>query len=367
MISSEWVSDRNNNVKHKNPTLDDVARQAGVSYQMVSRVLNGSAHVAEATRARVEDAIKTLNYVPNRMAQQLAGKRGCTLGLITASLGFHAPSQIASAIKGVAGQCGYNVLIAMTDQQHATGLQDALNELKAQRVEGVIINLPLEAESAAQIVAANPELLCLFLDVPPDAGVFHVMFNPGDGMRASVDHLYRLGHRDFALLAGPQESVSARQRLVSWQQALEHYGLQPVATAQGDWSAASGYRCIVTMREAQVAFTAVLVANDQMALGAVSALQQQQLAVPEHVSVIGYDDTEDSAYFLPALTTVSQDFNRLGQEAVNRLLARLAQGGAARGQSMMLPTHLVVRHSITPCAGRYYARHRRGLTARPDR
>ena len=82
-----------------------------------------------------------------------------------------------------------------------------------------------------------------------------------------------------------------------------------------------------------------------MALGVISALQQQQLAVPEHVSVIGYDNTEDSAYFLPALTTVSQDFNRLGQEAVNRLLARLGQGGGAEGQSIMLPTHLVTRHS----------------------
>ncbi|BAE75027.1 Lactose operon repressor [Sodalis glossinidius str. 'morsitans'] len=203
-------------MKHKNATLDDVARHAGVSYQTVSRVLNGSAHVADATRARVNEAIRTLNYVPNRMAQQLAGKRGCTLGLITASLGFHAPSQIASAIKGVAGQRGFSVLIAMADPQHEIGLQDALNELKAQRVERVIINLPLAAESAAAIVADNSELVCLFLDVPTDAGVFHVMFNPGDGTRASVDHLYRLGHRHFALLAGPQDSVSARLRLDSW-------------------------------------------------------------------------------------------------------------------------------------------------------
>nr|WP_243466062.1 substrate-binding domain-containing protein [Sodalis glossinidius] len=80
---------------------------------------------------------------------------------------------------------------------------------------------------------------------------------------------------------------------------------------------------MVTMLKAQASFSAVLVSNDQMALGAISALHQQPLAVPEHVSVIGYDDTEDSAYFLPALTTVSQDFDRLGQEAVNRLLARL--------------------------------------------
>ncbi|RLR17435.1 hypothetical protein D8L93_09240 [Sodalis-like symbiont of Bactericera trigonica] len=131
----------------------------------------------------------------------------------------------------------------MADPQHEIGLQGALNELKAQRVEGVIINLPLAAKSAAAIVADNPELVCLFLDVPPDAGVFHVMFNPGDGTRASVEHLYRLGHRHFALL-------------------------------EGDWSAASGFHCMVAMLKAQASFSAVLVANDQMALGAISALHQ---------------------------------------------------------------------------------------------
>ncbi|NDL65755.1 LacI family DNA-binding transcriptional regulator [Acerihabitans arboris] len=332
-------------MKPKNATLDDVARHAGVSYQTVSRVLNRSAHVAEPTRLRVEQAIGALNYVPNRMAQQLAGRRSPTLGLVTTSLGFHAPSQIASAIELHANQLGFTLLIAMVDAQRGEGVQAALNELKAQRVDGVILNLPLEAAQAEEVVNRNPDLSCLFLDVPPDAGVFHVMFNPDDGTRASVDHLYRLGHRRFGLLSGPLSSVSARLRLHSWQRSLKEYGLDPVEYREGDWSAESGYCRALEMTRNADAFSALLVGNDQMALGVFSALSRQQIGVPAQISVIGYDDTRDSAFFLPPLTTVSQDFNRLGREAVTRLVAHLGNGGRESPASMMLPTHLVARNS----------------------
>lgn len=332
-------------MKAKNATLDDVALQAGVSYQTVSRVLNGSAHVSAATRAKVDAAITALNYVPNRIAQQLAGKRSYTLGLVTTSLGFHAPSQIASSIKYFANQQGFNVLIAMIDEQQDQGLQASLNELKAQRVDGAIINLPLSAPAAETLVKHNRDIPCLFLDVPPDARVFHVMFNPQDGTRASVDHLYQQGHRKFALLSGPLTSVSARLRLQSWQQALAAHKLAPIVSGEGDWSAKSGYYQMLEMTRCPAAFSAVLVGNDQMALGVFSALQQLHLAVPAQISVIGYDDTEDSAFFLPALTTVSQDFNQLGKEAVTRLIASLRGANGNGSGSVMLPTHLVVRQS----------------------
>ncbi|MEA9392478.1 LacI family DNA-binding transcriptional regulator [Acerihabitans sp. TG2] len=332
-------------MKPKNATLDDVARRAGVSYQTVSRVLNQSAHVTDATRAKVADAIRALNYVPNRMAQQLAGKRGFTLGLVTISLGLHAPAQIASALKYYASQQGFNVLIALADGDAGGGLQRALDELQAQRVDGVMLNLPLDAQQAQQVAADNPRLPCLFLDVPPSVQVFHVIFNPNDGTRASVEHLYRQGHRSFGLLSGPLASVSARLRLESWQRTLQEYGLAPAICRQGDWSAQSGYHCTLEMTRNPDAFTALLVGNDQMALGALSALQQLRLDVPARISLIGYDDTRDSAFFLPSLTTVSQDFDCLGREAVNRLVAYINDGPRQGAQSLVLPTQLVIRGS----------------------
>ncbi len=207
-------------MKSKSATLEDVARHAGVSYQTVSRVLNKSANVSEATRRKVEEAIAHLRYVPNRLAQQLVGKQSMTLGLVTTSLALHAPSQVAAAVKRYANLDGYQVLISMIDENVCQGIQDSINELKSQLVDKVIINVPLETQEAEKIAADNDDILCLFLDVDPYSSVFNVSFNPADGTRASVKYLYELGHRDIALLAGPECSVSARLRLKSWLETL---------------------------------------------------------------------------------------------------------------------------------------------------
>ncbi|VDZ84044.1 Lactose operon repressor [Kluyvera intermedia] len=127
-------------MKTKAATLADVARHANVSYQTVSRVLNNSANVSAKTRKKIELAIAELKYVPNRVAQQLVGKESKTLGLVTTSLALHAPSQIAAAVKKYASEQGYQVLISMIDDGSDSSIQYAINELKSQRVERMIIN-----------------------------------------------------------------------------------------------------------------------------------------------------------------------------------------------------------------------------------
>ncbi len=189
-------------MKSKSATLEDVARHAGVSYQTVSGVLNKSANVSEATRRKVEKSIEALRYVPNRLAQQLVGKESQTVGLVTISLAWHAPSQVAAAVKRYANLEGYQVLISMIDESVNQSIQDSINELKSQRVDKVIINVPLETEQAQKIAADNDDIVCLFLDVDPYSSVFNVSFNPADGTRASVKYLYEMGHREIALLAG---------------------------------------------------------------------------------------------------------------------------------------------------------------------
>ncbi len=328
-------------MKSKSSTLEDVARYAGVSYQTVSRVLNKSANVSEATRLKVEQAIDVLRYVPNRLAQQLVGKQSFTLGLVTTSLALHAPSQIAASVKKYAHQAGYQVLISMIDEDVNQSIQDSINELKSQRVDRVIINIPLESAEAEHIYENNRDILCLFLDVDPGSPVFNVCFNPADGSRASVEYLLELGHRDFALLAGPEESVSSRLRLQSWQDTLREKGLAPVTVIHGDWSAKSGYYNALHILRETPQFTAMLVGNDQMALGVISALHQHNVAIPEQVSIIGYDDTYDSAFFHPALTTVSLDLDLQSKEAVERLLATKNDVS----ESTLLPAKLVVRNS----------------------
>lgn len=319
-------------------TLDDVAQLAGVSYQTVSRVLNRSQQVSLRTREKVEAAMQQLNYVPNRVAQQLAGKATRTLGLATSDLALMAPAQIASAIQQRAASAGYHLVIAMDSGNDAAA---TVNELLAQRVDGLLINLPLEAEAAQQIQRLCGSKPVLFLDVEPHAAVAQCQYPNDAGARAAVEHLVALGHRQIGLLNGPQRSVSARQRENAWREALAGHQLTPHCSLRGDWSAQSGYQALMAQLPTNLP-QALLVANDQMALGAMRALHQYGVAIPGEISVIGYDDTAESAWYQPPLTTVRQDLHALGAQSVERMLARL-QGREPENDALK-PT-LVIRET----------------------
>lgn len=329
-------------MKAKSTTLYDVAQSAGVSYQTVSRVINQAGNVSEKTRKKVESAMAALNYVPNRVAQQLAGKPGHTIGLATSDLSLHAPSQIAAAIKSRAGEERFNVVISMTEQSGASAARAAINNLLAQRVDGLIVNIPLQDEEAQSLMTLCQEVPLLFLDVSPQLDANSVIFDPDEGARLGVNHLLTLGHRAIALLAGPQSSVSARLRFEGWQQALAQQQLQPTAVIEGDWSALSGYQQVTRLLNEGTQPGALLVANDQMALGALRAITEAGLKVPHDISVIGYDDTADSACFIPPLTTIRQDFRTLGKNSVARLIEMIQQPDVPM-RSDLLPVSLVIR------------------------
>ncbi|WP_276725456.1 LacI family DNA-binding transcriptional regulator [Pantoea septica] len=300
-------------------TLDDVARLAGVSYQTVSRVLNHSQQVSPRTRAKVEAAMQQLNYVPNRVAQQLAGKATRTLGLATSDLALMAPAQIASAIQQRASRDGYHLVIAMRSYNSAA---ETVNELLAQRVDALMVNLPLTAAEAEQIQTLCGDKPAIFMDVEPQAQVAQCQYSNARGARAAVEHLIALGHRQIGLLNGPAQAISAQLREAAWREALAAHRLTPFCTLRGDWSAQSGYQAMLQQLPDRLP-QALLVANDQMALGAMRALHQHGVAIPGDISVVGYDDTAESAWYQPPLTTVRQDLQALGEQCVETLLARL--------------------------------------------
>ncbi|NIF57939.1 LacI family DNA-binding transcriptional regulator [Enterobacter sp. Ap-916] len=327
-------------MKAKSVTLYDVAELAGVSYQTVSRVINQASHVSAKTRQKVEAAMKALNYVPNRVAQQLAGKLSQTLGLATTTLSLHAPSQIAAAIKSKAGELQFNVMISMVEQPGVDAACAAVNSLLAQRVDGLIVNIPLEAAEVAAVQAACGDVPVLFLDVSPEVSANHIVTDAASGADLAVEHLVTLGHRHIALLAGPENSVSARLRLEGWQRTLAEHQLAPAAFLRGDWSSLSGYQQVSQLLRDDQKPTAILVANDQMALGTLRAIHEAGFVVPQDISVIGFDDTEDSACFLPPLTTIRQDFRLLGEASVNGMVALIHQGGEL---AALQPVSLVER------------------------
>ncbi|MES0266695.1 LacI family DNA-binding transcriptional regulator [Citrobacter sedlakii] len=327
-------------------TLYDVADYAGVSYQTVSRVVNQASHVSARTREKVEAAMAELNYIPNRVAQQLAGKQTQLIGVATANLALHAPSQIVAAIKSRADQSGASVVISMVERSGVDACKAAVHNLLAQRVSGLIINYPLDEDDAIAVAAACGNVPVLFLDVSDQSPINSIIFSHDDGARLGVEHLVQHGHQRIALLAGPQTSVSARLRLAGWHKHLARYQLQPVAQQEGDWSAMSGYLQSQRMLNAGTIPGAMLVANDQMALGAMRAISEFGLRVATDISVIGYDDTEDSACYIPPLTTIRQDFALLGQTSVDRLI-QLSRG-ASTGGNQLLPVTLVERKTVQP-------------------
>ncbi|RPH22514.1 LacI family DNA-binding transcriptional regulator [Buttiauxella warmboldiae] len=331
-------------MKTKSMTLYDVAKHAAVSYQTVSRVINQAEHVSEKTRRKVEAAMQALNYVPNRVAQQLAGKLSHTLGLVTSNLSWHAPSQIAAAIKSRASHLHFNVVMSMIEQPDLSACKNAVNGLLAQRVDGLIVNIPLEDEQAQAIARMCGRVPVLFVDVSPELATHSITFDAAAGSHLAVEHLIEQGHQQIALLCGPQDSVSARLRQQGWQQALAQHHLNAVAQLRGDWSSLSGYLQTLALISLNTPFTALLVANDQMALGALRALHESGLSVPARVSVIGYDDTEDSACFIPPLTTIKQDFRALGSACVDRLIAQIHTPDLPAHASV-LPVSLIKRQT----------------------
>lgn len=327
-------------MKTRSVTLNDVAKAAGVSYQTVSRVLNHAANVAAPTRQKVEAAMQALNYVPNRVAQQLAGKSSRTLGLATSDLALLAPAQIASAIHHRARALGWRLVIAMAGDKSAA---ETVQELLAQRVDALLVNLPLESNAAQQIAQLAGERPCLFLDVPEDAPVMACQFSAEMGARQGIEHLIALGHRHIALLSGPVHSIAARTRFQVWQSVLKAHQLAPHSVLTGDWSAASGYHAVRSLLKTDRP-GALLVANDQMALGALRALHEAGLAVPGDISVVGFDDTAESAWYQPPLTTVRQDMQTLGAASVDRAI-RLAGGTEISPPPSAFATTLVVRET----------------------
>ena len=315
-------------VNVKPVTLYDVAEYAGVSYQTVSRVVNQASHVSAKTREKVEAAMAELNYIPNRVAQQLAGKQSLLIGVATSSLALHAPSQIVAAIKSRADQLGASVVVSMVERSGVEACKAAVHNLLAQRVSGLIINYPLDDQDAIAVEAACTNVPALFLDVSDQTPINSIIFSHEDGTRLGVEHLVALGHQQIALLAGPLSSVSARLRLAGWHKYLTRNQIQPIAEREGDWSAMSGFQQTMQMLNEGIVPTAMLVANDQMALGAMRAITESGLRVGADISVVGYDDTEDSSCYIPPLT----GFSPAGANQRGPLAATLS-GPGGEGQS----------------------------------
>ncbi|SMB81481.1 LacI family DNA-binding transcriptional regulator [Deinococcus hopiensis] len=330
----------------KPATLEDVARLAGVSHITVSRVVNNYAHISLKTREKVEAAIRELGYVPNRLAQGLARHRTHTIGFATNDISLHAPSQLASGIERAAREHGYSLIVSIVHDYGLPAVEGAVRALRERHVDGVLVNASLNSRDMLSLLEGCGDVPCVFLDAPAGVEVHAALLDQYAGAQLGAEHLLNLGHTRIALVCEPQPAEAEHSRSQGWLDALAARGLKPVATAHGDWSARSGYEAATTLLGSGTEFTGLLIANDQMAVGVLRALWERGLNVPRDVSVVGFDDTAESAMLIPPLTTIRQDFPNLGQRAFHHLVQLLE--GKAPPQPTMTTPELIERSSTAP-------------------
>lgn len=332
-------------VRQRGPSMADVARKAGVSGQTVSRVVNGRLNVGQATRQRVLDAMRTVGYRPNSAARALRYGQFRSIGVIMGVASTLGNSRTLDAITSAAVANGYSITLMPVTRPTPGEVMGAFNMLDQQAVDGVVILIE-EHELDQSEVEVPDGLPVVVIDSNPRSGYTMVDTDQAQGAELATTHLLELGHRTVWHLSGPPYSYAAERREQSWRATLRRHSREVPPVVVGDWSAESGY--VQGMKLcADPTVTAVFAANDQMALGLLRALHELARLVPAEVSVVGFDDMAEAAYFWPPLTTVRQSFAEVGRRAVAALVAEIASG-ERHVVSVKVPTTLVHRSSTAP-------------------
>jgi DNA-binding LacI/PurR family transcriptional regulator len=320
----------------------DVAERAGVSVMTVSRVMNGFPGVTATTRRRVEKAVAALGYQANTAARVLAGGRSRTIGVIGVETEQFGPSHMLFGIEDAARQAEAQLTFVTLGPAEAD-LTSMLYRLESAHVEGVIVVAPVRQVVDA-VARVDRHMPLVVVGGDPAMGMPTVTIDQRGGARLATRHLLELGHDTVHHVRGPKDWIDANGRERGWALALQAAKASRPRPLTGDWGARSGYTAGIRLaRDPQV--TAVFSANDQMALGLVRAFHEAGRRVPEDISVVGFDDTPESNYFLPSLTTIRQDFGEVGRRGVELLLALIDEQPV--DEHVIVPAELLVRESAT--------------------
>jgi LacI family transcriptional regulator len=327
------------------PTVQDVARRAGVSTATVSYVLNGTRFVSGGLRERVLAAMRELHYEPNAAARTLRSHRSYTLGLILSDLRNPFFTEAVRGIEDVAQARGYTVLLANSNEDQEQEARH-LRVLRAKRVDGLIVAPAGGAyEELAQLVEADFPLVLLDRHL---AGLrtFAVTLDNEAAAHAAVDHLIRLGHRRVGMVTGRPPISSTIERQQGYRRALDQAGLsfdeQLVVT--GGSTIEGGAAATSALLERPSPPTALFTANNLMTIGALMSIERHGLSVPGDVALVGFDDFPWADVLRPRLTTVAQPLYELGRTAAELVLRQLS-GAGHHPKRVLLPGTLVVRDS----------------------
>lgn len=306
----------------KPATIYTVAERAGVSHQTVSRYIKGES-LRPANAARVEKAMAEFAYRVNDVARALATNTSKRIGAFIFDADDWAPARVLSGAAGAAREAGYILDIVRVDPNNAVAIDQAIDLMNSTTLAGVVVLSP--SDTVLERLGPSRLQVPWVVEAESDrtAGGPRTLEHP---FAQVVEHLASLGHERFFHVGGPANWLSARNRHAAYREVIAHHGLVDCGATTGEWNAAAGYAAMAEY-PLDAAPTAIVAASDQLALGVMHWLREHGAAIPEDVSVSGYDGLVDAAYYWPPLTTVAVDFAQLGRFTVQALLDQVGLGG----------------------------------------
>lgn len=328
------------------PTIYDVAERAGVSKSLVSLVLQDAPQVSEKRRRAVLAAIADLGYRPSSAATSLAGNRTRSIGVAIDDFNNPWFVDLLRGMRRVLDASGYNVSVA-DRYLNAHGERDPVEAFLSMQVEGIV--LAMEIDGTPPDFGSVPVVVAGARGVVPPGADF-VANDDAEGARLATQHLLDLGHRDIGHLTGTGRIAELRR--AAYESTMTGAGLAPAVTGCGATTEQDGYDATRALLDRRPEATAVFAANDVMLLGALAALRERRLVVPDDVSVVGYDNSPLAASHYLALTTVDDRSVDVGMHAAQAILARLEEPGRAPSRVLLSPT-LVRRASTSEARTRH--------------
>jgi LacI family transcriptional regulator len=334
-------------------TINDIARETGVSVQTVSRVINKRPDVSARTRAAVEAAIARHGFQPSAVARSLVRRRSQMIGVIATRLEYFGVAHTLDGIAEAAEASGYSLILKRLAGFDVADIVPVVELLLAHRVEGIVVALPQTGTNIQHVMDQLPPNgpPVVFLNAEPSADYTTIGIDNAGAARLATDQLLALGRRRIAHVAGPLEWREARDRRDGWLAALGAAGVDEGPMAESTWSSAGGAEAFGRLLDEDPSIDGLFAASDQIALGALHVANAHGIRIPDQLAVVGFDGLPEAAQFTPSLTTVRQPLAELGRLAVHELVEAVnAEAGGYAPRALELRVELIVRDSA-PTAG----------------
>jgi LacI family transcriptional regulator len=338
-------------MSEKKPTINDVAREAGVSKRTVSRVINGSTSVGAKTLEMIQEVIKRLDYSPDKQARGLASSRSYLLGLIYDNPDALYIDQVQRGVLAICSKKGYELVVHPCKYRSPDVVQNCLSFIRRSNIDGVIVLPPVsESKDLAAALREAEHCYVRMASVDLDDHTNIVVSDERAAMSEMARYIFSLGHKDIGFITGPLNYYSSIERLEGFRNALSQLGLTLLdnLVIEGENSYQSGIDCARILLTRSNRPTAIFANNDEMAAGVLKTAVQMGIKVPQELSIAGFDDNILASRIIPSLTTIQRPVGAMASLAAHKIIQSIEkQGGQSTESDFLVKPHLIIRESTS--------------------